>query len=119
MLERATTIDVTLTPSERDALVFGSKLIKHHRPRYSVLLKDDENYPYICASVGDAFPRLSVVPTRPLASSTSARKRYFGPYTNFKEMNKVMDESSLYDLRNQASTVAITLTNEALLSHNE
>jgi excinuclease UvrABC nuclease subunit len=133
MLQLAATVDVMLTPSERDgktydlsncyncgerlfltlaffrdvaaALILESKLIKHHQPRFNVLLKDDEHYPYICASVRDAIPRLSVVPKRPESHRTSSsppRFRYFGPYTSFKEINRVLDEVELkYDLRAQ------------------
>jgi excinuclease ABC subunit C len=64
MLKKARSVDFVLTPSDRDALLLESNLIKHHQPPYNVLLKDDESYPYICASIGDAFPRFFAVPRR-------------------------------------------------------
>ncbi len=101
MVRRAKSVDVVLTASERDALLLESNYIKHHQPPFNVLLKDDEHYPYICASVGDSIPSLTVVPYRqPEHSSGSSRYRYFGPYTSFQEINAILDEiERMYDLR--------------------
>ena len=71
MLEKAKSVDFLLTPSDRDALLLESNLIKHHQPPYNVLLKDDESYPYICASIGDAFPRFFAVPRRQLGEKAA------------------------------------------------
>lgn len=90
MVEKAHSIDFVLAPSERDALILESNLIKHHQPPFNVLLKDDEHYPYICASLGDAMPRFSVAP-RPQAEVANTRNRYFGPYTSFREINAILD----------------------------
>ena len=101
MLSKAASVDIILTPSERDALVLESNLIKHHQPAFNVLMKDDEHYPYICASVGDRFPRFSVVPRK--HEGASDKYRYFGPYTSFAEINRIMDEiESRYDLRGES-----------------
>lgn len=75
MLKKATSVDFVLTPSDRDALILESNLIKHHHPSYNVLLKDDETYPYICASIGDGFPRFFAVPRRQVGEKAS-RYRY-------------------------------------------
>jgi excinuclease ABC subunit B len=99
MLEKAKSVDFLLTPSDRDALLLESNLIKHHQPPYNVLLKDDESYPYICASIGDAFPRFFAVPRRQLGSKAS-KYRYFGPYPHFSEINEVLHGiEEAYDLR--------------------
>lgn len=71
MLEKARCVDFVLTPSDRDALLLESNLIKHHQPPYNVLLKDDESYPYICASIGDAYPRFFAVPRRQVGEKAS------------------------------------------------
>jgi excinuclease UvrABC nuclease subunit len=71
MLEKAQCVDFVLTPSDRDALLLESNLIKHHQPPYNVLLKDDESYPYICASIGDAFPRFFAVPRRQMGEKAA------------------------------------------------
>eukprot|EP00977_Amphora_coffeiformis_P005928 scaffold1267_cov171-Amphora_coffeaeformis.AAC.4 len=99
MINKARSVDFVLAPTERDALVLESNLIKHHQPPFNVLLKDDEHYPYICASLGDALPRFSIVP-RPPAVGSNPRHRYFGPYTSFREINIIQDRiEEKYDLR--------------------
>ena len=99
MVDKARALDFVLAPSERDALVLESNLIKHHQPPFNVLLKDDEHYPYICASLGDTLPRFSIVP-RPPAVGSNPRHRYFGPYTSFREINTILDTiEEKYDLR--------------------
>ena len=104
MVKKATSVSFILTPSERDALVLESHLIKHYQPPYNVLLKDDEHYPYICATCGDDYPKLMIVPIKPEHQSPSQETyRYFGPYTNFKELNAVTDHiEDKYDLRGKS-----------------
>jgi excinuclease ABC subunit C len=100
MVKKAKSIDFMLTPSERDALVLESNLIKHHQPPYNVLLKDDEHYPYICASCGDTFPRLFVTARKLEGLTAQQNHRYFGPYTSFKEINAILERvEEKYDLR--------------------
>jgi excinuclease ABC subunit C len=70
------TIEVTVTHTEGEALILESHLIKRHRPRYNVLLRDDKGYPYIHLSA-DPFPRLSLH-----RGPRRAAGRYFGPYPN-------------------------------------
>lgn len=102
MIEKARSVDFILTPSERDALILESNLIKHHQPPFNVLLKDDEHYPYICASLGDAMPRFSIVP-RPPPTGSNPRHRYFGPYTSFREINIILDAiEEKYKLREES-----------------
>jgi excinuclease ABC subunit B len=104
MIKRATSVSFVLTPSERDALILESNLIKHHQPRYNVLLKDDNHYPYICATCGDEYPRLMVVPVKQESALTTTKcNRYFGPYTNFNEINTILDRiEDKFDLRGQS-----------------
>ena len=99
MLKKARSVEFVLTPSDRDALLLESNLIKHHQPLYNVLLKDDEAYPYICASIGDAYPQLSIVPRRQEGEMAS-RYKYFGPYPHFAEINTIIQGiEAKYDLR--------------------
>ena len=99
MIKRARSIEFLLTPSERDALLLESNLIKHHQPPYNVLLKDDETYPYICASIGDPLPSFSLVP-RQLRTPQARNYKYFGPYPSFREINEVLQAiENTYELR--------------------
>ncbi|CAJ1942476.1 unnamed protein product [Cylindrotheca closterium] len=99
MIAKAKSVDFILTSSERDALLLESNLIKHHQPPYNVLLKDDISYPYICASVGDQYPRFFTTP-RKEDRLTSSRYRYFGPYPDYNECNQILEAiESQYDLR--------------------
>ena len=80
--------------SEQDALLLENNLIKKLQPRYNVLLRDDKTYPWICIKK-EPFPR--IFPTRRMTKDGS---EYFGPYTNFKTVNTILDLiKELYPLR--------------------
>jgi excinuclease ABC subunit C len=70
-------IDYILTNTEVEAFLLEASLIKKHRPRYNIRLKDDKAYPYIRASLTDKFPRLYLA--RKVKKDGSV---YFGPYTS-------------------------------------
>lgn len=83
-----------VVPSESDALLLENNLIKKHRPRYNVLLKDDKSYPFICIKK-ERFPR--IFPTRKLIKDGS---EYYGPYTSMKTVRTLLDlVKSVYPLR--------------------
>ncbi len=69
-------IDFIITSSELDALLLESTLIKKHRPRYNILLKDDKGYPFLKITK-EEFPRLEF--TRRVEDDGA---RYFGPYSS-------------------------------------
>lgn len=61
--------------NEREALALENNLIKQHKPKFNILLRDDKTYPYICFTAGELFPRVFV--TRRLEKNSSV---FFGPY---------------------------------------
>ncbi len=77
LVGRIADIEYIVTDSEVEALILESNLIKEHRPRYNVNLKDDKRYPYLKVTVNEPFPRVLV--TRRYLSDGA---RYYGPYTN-------------------------------------
>lgn len=80
--------------SEADALLLENNLIKRHKPRYNILLKDDKTYPWVCLS-NDYFPKL--FKTRKLIKGAGT---YFGPYSNAGALNAMLQLiKKIYPLR--------------------
>ena len=79
-------IEWIIVGSELEALILEMNLIKQHKPRYNVRLKDDKRYPYIKVHWQDPFPKLSV--TRRMTDDGS---RYFGPYTSVWAVHQTLD----------------------------
>lgn len=75
MVARIHSIDVRVTHSEAEALLLESQLIKRHRPRYNITLRDDKSYPAIYVSTHQTFPRLSFH-----RGAKQRQGQYFGPY---------------------------------------
>ncbi|MBI5694618.1 MAG: excinuclease ABC subunit UvrC [Nitrospirae bacterium] len=75
MVEHILDFETVITGSEMEAFILESTLIKKHKPRYNVVLRDDKNYPYLKLTLGDKFPTLSVV--RRMDKDGAL---YFGPY---------------------------------------
>lgn len=78
-------VEYIVTDSDREALILESNLVKEHKPRYNITLKDDKKYPYIKVTA-EPFPRIIV--TRDLEKDGS---RYLGPYTNVKAMRNMLN----------------------------
>jgi excinuclease ABC subunit C len=85
LLEKVADFDILSTDSEVEALILEANLIKEHRPRYNVSLKDDKRYPYIKVTTNEPFPRMLVV--RRLRKDGA---RYFGPFTDVKGMRQTI-----------------------------
>ena len=77
MVSQIASIEVTATASETEALLLEYNLIKRHRPRYNVTLRDDKSFPYLYITTEQDYPRISFYRgTRKLPG------RFFGPYPN-------------------------------------
>ena len=80
-------MEYIITDSEVEALILESHLIKEHKPKYNILLKDDKNYPYFLITDED-YPRIRVVRKKNL---NQEKGRYYGPYTNSRAMYSTLD----------------------------
>ena len=80
-------LEYIITNTEVEALILESHLIKKHKPRYNILLKDDKKYPYFLITNED-FPRISIVRKRNINIENG---RYYGPYTDIRAMHSTLD----------------------------
>jgi excinuclease ABC subunit C len=69
-----------------ESYLLENNLIKQHKPRYNIRLKDDKSYPYVKVTLGEDFPR--ILRTRILGDRTA---RYFGPFANAKSVDESLD----------------------------
>lgn len=80
-------LEYIITDSEVEALILESHLIKQHKPKYNILLKDDKKYPYFLITDED-FPRIQVVRKKNLNPD---KGRFYGPYTDIGAMYATLD----------------------------
>lgn len=80
-------LEYIITNTEVEALILESHLIKKHKPRYNVLLKDDKKYPYFLITDED-FPRITIVRKK---NMNPEKGRYYGPYTDIRAMHATLD----------------------------
>jgi excinuclease ABC subunit C len=85
LVEHVKDLEVIVTGSELEALILENNLVKKHRPRYNVVLRDDKNYPYLRLPLQDDYPRLEIVRrVRPDGAV------YFGPYVPTHAMRETL-----------------------------
>lgn len=77
MVKHVADFEYIVTDTELEALILECNLIKKHKPKYNILLKDDKNYPYIKITVNEDYPR--IVFTRRVEMDGA---KYFGPYSS-------------------------------------
>lgn len=85
MVQRIADLEYILTANEIEALILECNLIKKHRPKYNISLKDDKTYPYIKVTLQEAYPRVFV--TRRVQKDGA---RYFGPYANATAVHETL-----------------------------
>ncbi len=96
MVARVADFEFIMTASEVEALILECNLIKKHRPRYNISLKDDKSYPYVKVTLQDDFPRVFL--THHIRKDGA---RYFGPYTNVTAVHESLKLlRRLFPLRN-------------------
>lgn len=96
MIDRIAWFEYIVTDSELEALVLECNLIKEHSPRYNTMLKDGKSYPFLKASIQEAYPRLLFA--RQMKRDGS---KYFGPFTSGKAIRDTIElVNQLFHLRN-------------------
>jgi len=96
MMELVANVEVTVTNTEAEALILEYNLIKRHKPRFNVILRDDKSYPYIYVSTNHPFPRLQFH-----RGARKGKGRYFGPYPSTSAVRKTLNElQKLFLIRN-------------------
>lgn len=86
LVSRIADFEFIVTESEQEALLLENSLIKKHKPRFNIRLKDDKTYPYIKVDLAEEFPRVYV--TRRTANDGA---RYFGPFASAGSVRKTLD----------------------------
>lgn len=95
MLKRVASVDTIITRTEKEALILEASLIKKHKPKYNIILRDDKNYPFIKVTVDEEWPRVMMTRRR-----RKDKARYFGPYSSSSDMWSTLKLiSSLFPLR--------------------
>ncbi|RIK09678.1 MAG: excinuclease ABC subunit C [Acidobacteria bacterium] len=86
MMSEAESLDWMIAKNEAEAILLEFNLIKEHRPRFNVLLKDDKSFPFLAVTMGEEWPRPAVMRGR-------LRKgvRYFGPYAHTHAIRETLD----------------------------
>jgi len=95
MVKNIAEFEYIITDTEVEALILEANLIKKHKPKYNILLRDDKQYPYIKITTNEKFPR--VMKTRRIVKDGA---KYFGPYTSVGAVNDTLEIiNNLYPLR--------------------
>src|SRR6185503_2552702 len=85
MVTEVADVDYVVTDTISEAFLLESNLIKEHRPRFNIRLRDDKSYPFVKITLGEDFPR--IVRTRKLSRDGS---RYFGPYASASSVDETL-----------------------------
>jgi len=86
MVDNIEEFEYIITDSELEALILECNLIKKHKPKYNILLKDDKHYPYIKVTMNEDYPR--VIMTRKIEKD---KAKYFGPYSGAHAVRETIE----------------------------
>ncbi|MDR3012317.1 MAG: excinuclease ABC subunit UvrC [Chitinispirillales bacterium] len=107
-------IDLIVTNNEAEALILEANLIRKHKPKYNIELRDDKHYPYLKVTVQEPFPRLLVV--RRVEKDGA---RYFGPYTDVTVMRRMADYAKrIFRLRDCAKNLPLSKASRPCINHS-
>jgi excinuclease ABC subunit C len=96
LVAKTASMEVTITNSDTEALLLEFNLIKKHRPRFNVVLRDDKSFPYLHLETRHEFPRLNFY-----RGSRKEAGRYFGPYPSAGAVRESLQQlQKLFRLRN-------------------
>jgi len=102
MVERIRNLEYIITDTELEALILECNLIKKHKPKYNILLKDDKHYPYIKLTLNEDYPRIMI--TREIKKDGA---KYFGPYTDKMAVNRTIELiNKLFPIRSCNKNIA-------------
>ncbi|MBQ8848593.1 MAG: excinuclease ABC subunit C [Candidatus Gastranaerophilales bacterium] len=87
MVPQIKKIECIVVNSEIEALILENELIKKHKPKYNILLKDDKKFPYFLITKED-YPRIQVVRK---ANKNALKGKYYGPYTDIRAMHATLE----------------------------
>src|ERR1700736_5616256 len=100
LVARTANMEVTITNSDTEALLLEFNLIKKHRPRFNVVLRDDKSFPFVHLETEHEFPRLSFY-----RGSRKEPGRFFGPYPSAGAVRETLQQlQKLFRLRNCENT---------------
>lgn len=95
LVKNISEFEYIIVDNEIEALILESNLIKKHKPKYNVLLRDDKSYPYIKVTTNEKYPR--VIKTRRVLKDGA---KYFGPYPSGYAVNDTLEIiTNLYPIR--------------------
>lgn len=95
LVSKIDNVEYILTDTELEALVLESSLIKKHKPKYNIDLKDDKSYPYLKVT-RELFPKITI--TRKILNDGA---KYHGPYSNVKSLRRILkDLKAFFKIRN-------------------
>lgn len=87
LMQLVSNVEITVTNTEAEALILEYNLIKQHKPRFNVTLRDDKSYPYIYVSTKHKYPRLQFH-----RGARKGKGRYFGPYPSSSAVRQTLND---------------------------